>query len=97
MKDNLEIVFFYEKFDRSARVEFSGINDNRVYSEPPLALISEIIGRKLYELSQHGVIAPLGIGKLVTVTDVRLYVIGVPNVPFKSYKELIVTVKKVAF
>lgn len=95
MKENLEIVFFYKGLDRSARIYFSGINtEGQVRTEPLLDHINDVIGRKLYELSMHNVITPLGAGEQVNVTNVRLYVIGVPNVPFKNYKELAITVKK---
>lgn len=95
MKDNLEIVFFYEGLDRGARSYFSGIIDNYVYEEPPLALVNDIIGRKLYELSIHNAVTLLGAGEQVKVTNVRLYVIGVPNVSFQNYQDLTVTVKKI--
>lgn len=94
MKDNLEIVFLYEGLDRSVRIYFSGIVGNHVQAEPPLALINDMIGRKLHELSQYGVITHLGVGNQVKVTDVRLYIIGVPNESFQNYQELTVTAKK---
>ena len=95
MKENLEIVFFYEGVDRSARIYFSEINtEGHILTEPLQAHINDAIGRKLHELSLHNVVTPLGAGEQVNVTNVQLYVIGVPNVSFQNYQELTVTVKK---
>lgn len=94
MVDNLEIIFFYEENDRSKRLYWSGVINNKLVQEPPIEYVKELIGKKLYELSLRGMIKPVREGQLVAVENVRLYVIGVPYVIQKSYPLIAVIVKK---
>lgn len=89
---NLEIIFFYEGNDRSVRLNWSGIIDNKLKQDPPIEYVKELIGKKLYELSLRGMIKPVKVGQLVTVENVRLYVIEVPNIIQKAYQKMVVRV-----